>query len=104
VSSKIEQLHELLEARATVMAAVLRERERVKLSTLHEQIVRTEKVYQKMKRAASGMREILRNHASMDPVQCMSAYRRAGERINPVLVDAASLPYQAEWKTLNFSR
>jgi hypothetical protein len=96
VSSKIEQLQELLEARATVMAAVLRERERVKLSTLHEQIVRTEKVYQKMKRAASGIREMLRNHASMDPVQFMAACRRAGERINPVLIDAAALPYQAE--------
>ena len=53
MSSKLEQLQELLEARATVMAAV-------------------------------------------EAVQFMAACRRAGERINPVLIDAAVLSYQAE--------
>ena len=93
---QVEQLKEALETRGAAMLAQVRERERFKLAALHEQIARMEKEYDKMKRASVALRAMLRDHASLDPVEFMSACTAADERINPVLRDAAAISYQPE--------
>jgi hypothetical protein len=96
VLAHIEQLKEQLEARASAMVAHVREQERQKLSSLHDQIGRAEKEYDKMKRSSATLRHMLKDHASMDPVAFMSACQAAEQRITPVLVDAAAFSYRRE--------
>ena len=93
---EVEELKETLESRASSMLAQVRERERFKLAALHDQIARMEKEYDKMKRASGALRGMLRDHASLDPVEFMAACTAADARINPVLRDAGAILYQPE--------